>query len=193
LWQQVAAVLPFPPGQTTLVSLSVGADDFNFEAEVKDPVHICASKDQFMQWVNDTIRGPANDPSKGVQPSLTHWLKALLKNDHTFIVLTDYFNPLNTASHYFKLWRFEGQLGLEACAAFSDDVLWKRIERVIYELNAAIASVAQQSGSRVLVASLHDTFASQPSIGEARLWGQPPGCINDPHPVSELQYRLGGR
>ena len=169
--QQVAAVLPFPSGQTTLVSLSVGADNFNFEEEVGDPVHICLPDDQFMQWVNDTIAGPSNAPSEGVQPSLTHWLRELLKDDHTFVVLTDYFNPFNTASHYFKLWRFEGQLGLGACAALSDDVLWKRVERVIYELNAAIASAALEAGTRVRVARLYEAFSihrsAMPDCGDS--------------------------
>jgi hypothetical protein len=112
--QQVAKVQPSPPGQTTLVSLSVGADDFDFRAEIPDPVHICASDDLFMQWVNDTIRGPANEPFMGVQASLAHWLRALLKDDHTFVVVTDYFNPFNTASNYFKLWKAEQLIGLGA-------------------------------------------------------------------------------
>jgi len=164
--QQVAAVLqnePFPPGQTTLVSLTVGADDFDFQAEVENPLHICASDDQFMQWVNDTIGGPSNNPSQGVHPSLTHWLKMLLEDDHTFVVLTDYFNPFNTASHYFKILREEELVGRGASLAFPDDVLWERTDRVINNLNVAIASVAQQSGSRVLVASLHDTFVNHES------------------------------
>jgi hypothetical protein len=180
--QQVAAVPPSPPGQTTLVSLSVGADDFDFRAEIPFPVHICASEDLFMQWVNDTIRGPINEPFLGVQASLAHWLRALLKDDHTFVVVTDYFNPFNTTSHYFKLWRAEGRIGLGACTALSDDVLWKRTERVIDKLNAAIATVTLQAGSRVRVASLHDTFASHPSAK--------PDCGSSPPAASTtfIQY-----
>ncbi|MBI3785151.1 MAG: hypothetical protein HY270_17305 [Deltaproteobacteria bacterium] len=87
------------PDELVLVSLTIGADDFDFKDElIFDGTNLCSPEDQFRRWADST--------SLGLQSNLESALLRLLERPNVYVVLTDYFNPVNRNSAYFDILRF---------------------------------------------------------------------------------------
>ena len=92
---QVQQEVSSAPGQYTLVSITIGADDIDFPNELKHGSNLCQPDDTFNAWV--LLR------SSQLQKLLTHALRNLLNTTpNVYIVLTDYPNPFKVGTAYFE-------------------------------------------------------------------------------------------
>lgn len=160
--EQVSQLLaePFPPDQTTLVSLTIGANDVHFPREAMPGTHICESN--YQTWLTEV--------TTRIQIQVERQLLRLLAIENLYIVLTDYYNPFNQTSGFFDVMRSSIRvpiLGLPNpnCEELSDRELYTRTEHIIDTLNtvlkAAVASVGH--ADRVGVALLRKVFRSRES------------------------------
>lgn len=166
--EQVQQVLgePFTPDQVTLISITIGADDLDFVNESLTGAHLCRSVKRFEAWRKRI--------SSGIRRGVALQLQKLLQIQDVSVVLTDYFNPYNQQSHFFKVMRNPLNLRRNRqCDALSDQELYARTERVVQSVNAALsdAAVSVGSPSRVAVARLHDVFrfreSAKPICGDS--------------------------
>ncbi|MGH9421946.1 MAG: hypothetical protein ACRD3J_18360, partial [Thermoanaerobaculia bacterium] len=171
---------PFRSGKKILVSLTVGADDFDFAQEAKAGTNLCRldsafGDGTFKRWVEQT--------SARVRSNVARALGTLLRDDNVYVVVTGYFNPFNEQSGYFKLlestcaiapWYERNPL----CQLFSDRVLFSRSERAVESLNKAImdgvtgASADPSKVRRVAFVPVSSTFEGHESPR--------PNCGDDP-------------
>ena len=92
LRNEVSAAAP----QYTLVSLTIGADNFDFRTELLHGLHICKPESEFTSWVDNT--------SNGIRETLGRNARELLStNPYVRVVVTDYPNPFKMDSAYFPL------------------------------------------------------------------------------------------
>ena len=181
--QLEAAAKSFPPDQSTIISLTVGADDFDFVRELKLGTHICDLDPFFKIWVQET--------SADVERNVEHWLRILLEGrnprasaatrQHVLVVLTDYFNPFNKESHYFRLVPLSALNNLKdgsnpTCLFQLGSVdpyrrLYTRTARIVRSLNTALWKAATSVMSdasvanRLSMVSVYDVFNPQNGIG----------------------------
>jgi lysophospholipase L1-like esterase len=153
LSRQVDAVLARRSQRPALVTLTVGINDFGWSDVVatyfrlRDP-----DTAAFESWVASTVERAVG--------ALRAQVSRLLRRPKLVVVLTEYPNPVNTASLLF--------FGPAPCEV---TVCYARTELVVHELNEALAGLARK---RVRIAAVHDAFhgheAPSPSCGDA-----PPG------------------
>jgi lysophospholipase L1-like esterase len=151
LARQVDAVLAHLSKRPTLVTITVGINDFAWSdviatyLRLRDP-----DETLFEAWVEATAERAAE--GLGVQ------VDRLLRHRKVAVVLTDYPNPVNPESVLFA-----GPLPCADVAA-----CYGRTEFVVHELNRALRMLARR---RVRVATVHEAFhgheAPAPSCGEA--------------------------
>ncbi len=151
----------FPRDQHTLISISFGANDFDFVIESFAGAHICAAEDTYESWRNTLL--------DGLRINLGRQLGALLARENVFVVVTDYFNPYNKASGYFDVARRVNPL----CQNLTDDFLRMRIERLVSGINrrlrAAVYGARRDHPGRVEITNIkqafHDRESPMPNCG----------------------------
>jgi len=141
--RQVSDVLSRLTVHPTLVTLTVGANDFGWSDVFTFAQHLCTPDDQtFHAWVEGITRT--------VEDHLVGQLSRLLAYPQVEVILTDYYNPTNVSGAFWK--------GVRPQCVFVD--VYDRSEAVARALNAAITQASQRAGnpSFVQVATVHDAF-----------------------------------
>jgi lysophospholipase L1-like esterase len=165
-----------------LVSITVGANDFDFAAESQSGEHLCQLNYQ------DWAAGIAGQ----VKSNLRGQIERLVQEGDVFVAVTNYFNPFNKRSGWFRSMRQETR----ACRGLTDDELYSRTEVVVYWLNQAIAGAAQGLDG-VAVAPVHDAFHGHESP-KAKCGSAPPDTSGTwiqypPWPIYPLGWLLMGK
>lgn len=154
--RQVSEVLSRLTSHPTLLTLTVGANDFGWSDVFTFAQHLCTPDDQaFHAWVEGITRT--------VEDHLVGQLSRLLAYPQIEVILTDYYNPTNVSGAFWKAVRPQ--------CVFVD--VYDRTEAVARALNATITQASQRVGSPsiVQVATVHDAFhgheAPRPWCGTA--------------------------
>jgi lysophospholipase L1-like esterase len=139
---QVTRTLDELSSRRTLVTLTIGVNDFEWSDIVLTYFRLRSDESSFEEWRSAIT----ND----VAASLRRELRRLLAHRNVAVVLTEYYNPVNTGSILFG-----PPLPCESFAA-----CYERTERIAHGLNAALREVrASLPGrARVRVARVHDAF-----------------------------------
>jgi lysophospholipase L1-like esterase len=159
--RQVSAVLAKPTTRRTLVSITIGINDFAWSDIVatyfrlRDP-----DEASFDGWVDST--------AERVAASLGKQLRRLLSRSKIAVVLTEYPNPANTDSLLFG-----GPMPCSDKAA-----CYGRTEQVVHELNAVLDGLARK---RVRIAAIHEAFHGHEAPS--------PSCGGDPPAVADTWFQ----
>jgi lysophospholipase L1-like esterase len=153
---QVSEVLSRLSAHPTLITLTVGANDFGWSDVFAFAQNLCAPDDEaFDTWVAGI--------AQTVEENLVVQLSRLLASPQVEVILTDYYNPTNTSGAFWE--RVHPR-----CLLVN---VYDRSEGVVQALSAAIRQVRQRVGSPsfVQVATVHDAFrgheAPRPWCGTA--------------------------
>jgi lysophospholipase L1-like esterase len=153
---QVSEVLSRLSAHPTLITLTVGANDFGWSDVFAFAQHLCTPDDQeFHAWVEGITRT--------VEDQLVGQLSRVLAYPQVEVILTDYYNPTNVSGAFWE--------GVRPQCVFVD--VYDRSEAVVRALNATIIQASQRVGSpgSVQVATVHDAFlgheAPRPWCGTA--------------------------
>jgi lysophospholipase L1-like esterase len=153
---QVAEALSRLADRQTLITLTVGANDFGWSDLFPFAQNLCTPDDDaFDAWVASTAHT--------VEENLVVQLGRLLAHPQVEIILTDYHNPTNTSGAFWER--------VHPRCLFVN--VYDRSEGVAHALNAAIMQAWQRLGSLpyVRVATVHDAFhgheAPRPWCGTA--------------------------
>jgi lysophospholipase L1-like esterase len=141
--RQVSEVLSRLTTHPTLLTLTVGANDFGWSDVYAFAQHLCTPDDQtFHAWVEGITRT--------VEDQLVGQLSRVLAYPQIEVILTDYYNPTNVSGAFWKAVRPQ--------CVFVD--VYDRSEAVARALNATIAQASERVGSPgiVQVATVHDAF-----------------------------------
>jgi lysophospholipase L1-like esterase len=156
LERQVSEVLSRLSPHPTLLTLTVGANDFGWSDVFAFAQHLCILDDSvFHAWIEGIAR-PLED-------RLVGQLVRVLAYPQVEVILTDYYNPTNVSGAFWK--------GVHPQCVFVD--VYDRSEEVARALNAAITQASQRvrSPAIVQVATVHDAFhgheAPRPWCGTA--------------------------
>jgi lysophospholipase L1-like esterase len=159
--RQVNAVLAKPTTRRTLVSITIGINDFHWSdiratyLRIRDP-----SAASFDDWVDST--------ANRVAATLGKQLRRLLARPKIAVVLTEYANPVNTDSLLFG-----------APSPCPDKAAcYARTEQVVHALNDVVDSLARK---RVRVAAIHETFRGHEAPS--------PSCGGDPPAVADTWFQ----
>jgi lysophospholipase L1-like esterase len=154
--QQVSEVLGRLSVHPTLLTLTVGANDFGWSDVFAFAQHLCTADDEaFRTWVGDIART--------VEENLVGQLSRILAYPQVEVILTDYYNPTNASGAFWER--------VHPRCLFID--VYDRSEQVVHALNAAIREAWQRVGSPsfVQVATVHTAFhgheAPRPWCGTA--------------------------
>gem|GEM_PF-2015331 len=154
--QQVSELLSRLSAHPTLLTLTVGANDFGWSDLFAFAQHLCTPDDDaFQAWVEGI--------AQTVEDNLVRQLGRVLAYPQVEVILTDYYNPTNTSGAFWK--------GVRPQCVFVD--VYDRSEDVGQALNAAITQASQRVGSpgSIQVATVHDAFlgheAPRPWCGTA--------------------------
>ena len=153
---QVSEALSRLSGHPTLLTLTVGANDFGWSDVFAFAQDLCAPDDEvFRTWVE----GVAHT----VEDNLVGQLGRVLAYPQVEVILTDYYNPTNTSGAFWER--------VHPRCLFID--VHERSEHVVHTLNATITRAWQRVGSPsfVQVATVHEAFhgheAPRPWCGTA--------------------------
>jgi lysophospholipase L1-like esterase len=153
---QVSEVLSRLSGHPTLLTLTVGANDFGWADLFAFAPNLCTLDDEaFRTWVEGIART--------IEDNLVGQLGRVLAYPQVEVILTDYYNPTNASGAFWEL-VYPGCLFVDV----SD-----RSEHVVHTLNAAMTQAWQRVGSPsfVQVATVHAAFhgheAPRPWCGTA--------------------------
>jgi lysophospholipase L1-like esterase len=153
---QVSEVLSRLSPHPTLLTLTVGANDFGWSDVSAFAQHLCTPDDQtFHAWLAGITRT--------VEDHLVWQLSRVLGYPQVEVILTDYYNPTNVSGAFWK--------GVRPQCVFVE--VYARSEAVARALTAAISQASQRVGSpgSVQVAMVHDAFlgheAPRPWCGTA--------------------------
>jgi lysophospholipase L1-like esterase len=153
---QVSEVLSRLSARPTLLTLTVGANDFGWSDVFAFAHNLCTPNDEaFRAWVADI--------AQMVEENLVGQLGRLLAYPQVEVTLTDYYNPTNASGAFWER--------VSPRCLFVN--VYERSERVVHTLNAAITQARQRLGSPpyVRVAAVHAAFhgheAPQPWCGTA--------------------------
>ena len=156
LERQVSEVLSRLTAHPTLLTLTVGANDFGWSDVLAFAQHLCTPDDQtFHAWLEGITRT--------VEDHLVGQLSRVLAYPQVEVILTDYYNPTNVSGAFWK--------GVRPQCVFVD--VYARSEAVARALSATITQASQRVGSpgSVQVATVHDAFlgheAPRPWCGTA--------------------------
>jgi lysophospholipase L1-like esterase len=154
--RQVSEVLSRLSVHPTLLSLTVGANDFGWSDVFAFAQRLCAPSDEaFRTWVGGT--------AQAVEENLVGQLSRVLAYPQVEVILTDYYNPTNASGAFWER--------VHPRCLFVD--VYGRSEQVVQALNAAIGQAWQRLGSPgfVQVATVHAAFrgheAPRPWCGTA--------------------------
>ena len=166
--QHVSEVLSRLSEHPTLLTLTIGANDFGWSDVFPFAQNLCTPDDDaFDAWLEGI--------AQTVEDNLVGQLGRVLVYPQVEVILTDYYNPTNTSGGFWER--------LHPRCLVVD--VYDRSERVVDALNAAITLAWQRVGapSFVQVATVHDPFrgheaprpwcgTASPDIGET--WMQYP-------------------
>jgi lysophospholipase L1-like esterase len=152
----------------TLVSITVGPNDFDFLTEALTGRNGCAPESEFESWVDER--------RSELSSNLNAAIDQLKQRDNVYVIVTDVMNPFNRESAYFDwvrdphftdplvgvLLRFLFGEVNPACAALSGAELYARTETVV-EAVAEAASEAADGNARVAYVPVAEAFASHES------------------------------
>jgi lysophospholipase L1-like esterase len=165
--RQVSEVISRLSARPTLVTLTVGANDFGWSDVLTFAQRLCTPDDNaFHAWIEGI--------TQTVEDNLVGQLDRLLAYPQVEVILTDYYNPTNVSGAFWR--RVHPQ------CLFID--VYGRSEQVAHALNSTI----KQAGERlenlgfVPMATVHDAFRGHE--------GPRPWCGTDPPEVGEtwIQY-----
>jgi lysophospholipase L1-like esterase len=153
---QVSEVLSRLAERPTLITLTIGANDFGWSDLFPFAQNLCTPDDDaFDAWVASTAHT--------VEENLVVQLGRLLAYPQVEVILTDYYNPTNLSGAFWEAVH-------PRCVLVN---VYERSEHVVHGLNTAITQAWQRVGSPsyVHVATVHDAFhgheAPQPWCGTA--------------------------
>jgi len=153
---QVSELLNRLSAHPTLLTLTVGANDFGWSDLFAFAQRLCTPDDDaFQAWVEGI--------AQTVEDNLVRQLGRVLAYPQVEVILTDYYNPTNASGTFWK--------GLRPQCVFVD--VYDRSEAVVQALNATITQASQRVGSpgSIQVAMVHDAFlgheAPRPWCGTA--------------------------
>ncbi|HEX9869584.1 MAG TPA: GDSL-type esterase/lipase family protein [Candidatus Tectomicrobia bacterium] len=156
LHSQVTEALSRLAERPTLITLTVGANDFGWSDLFPFAQNLCTRDDDaFETWVASTAHT--------VEENLVVQLGRLLAYPQVEVILTDYYNPTNLSG---ALW----EVVHPRCVLVN---VYERSEHVVHALNTAITQAWQRLGSPpyVRVAPVHAAFhgheAPRPWCGRA--------------------------
>jgi lysophospholipase L1-like esterase len=154
--RQVSEILSRLSAHPTLLTLTVGANDFGWSDLFAFAQHLCTPDDDaFQAWVEGI--------AQTVEDNLVGQLGRVLAYPQVEVILTDYYNPTNASGAFWERVR-------PRCLLVN---VYDRSEDVVQALNAAIRQARQRVGSPnfVQVATVHDAFrgheAPRPWCGTA--------------------------
>jgi lysophospholipase L1-like esterase len=154
--QQMSEVLSRLSGHPTLLTLTIGANDFGWAEVFTFAQRLCTPNDEdFHTWLGGV--------AQTVEDNLVGQLSRVLVYPQVEVILTDYYNPTNASGAFWER--------LHPRCLLVD--VYDRSERVVGALNAAIAQAWERLGrpSFVQVATVHDAFrgheAPRPWCGTA--------------------------
>ena len=178
--EQITAVLrdQFPLDEQTLVSVTIGVDDFDFSREAVQGTHLCEDRSDFELWVDTNVRKATQNITREIQ-------KLLARIPNLTLIVTDYPNPVNRQSSYFSVLKaspnwFFYKYGLWTkngnCRNLSDAELYDRSEFIVQRLNDALGDVVSAlpagQAQNVALVRLHDVFhgheSARTNCGAAR-------------------------
>jgi lysophospholipase L1-like esterase len=142
---QVSEVLGRLSGHPTLLTMTVGANDFGWSDVFAFAQVLCTPDDEaFRAW--------AEGVAHTVEDHLVGQLGRLLASPQVEVILTDYYNPTNVSGGFWER--------VHPRCLFVD--VYDRSEHVVDTLNAAITRAWQRLGSPpyMQVAIVHDAFHS---------------------------------
>jgi lysophospholipase L1-like esterase len=146
--RQVSEVLSRLSVHPTLLTLTVGANDFRWADVFAFAQNLCTPNDEaFRAWVEGTART--------VEENLVGQLGRVLAHPQVEVILTDYYNPTNTSGGFWEL--------VHPRCLFVD--VYDRSEHVVHTLNAAVTQAWRRVGSpsSVQVATVHAAFHAHES------------------------------
>lgn len=147
--KQIGEVLAQLHDDPTLVSITIGVNDFkwyDFDALYK---HLQEDKNVYYAWVDQT--------TANVEQSVQDQVKRLLVHPNVMVILTEYHNPFNTNSLLFQA-SFFGKGNLLCLQPF--DSCYARTEYAVHSLNLALIDIWEKLGQppRLQIAAVHDAF-----------------------------------
>jgi len=140
---QVSDVLGRLSTGPTLVTLTVGANDFGWSDVFAFAQHLCTPDEgTFQDW--------AGGLAQSVEDHLVAQLGRLVAFPQVEVILTDYYNPTNASGAFWER--------LHPRCLFVE--VYDRSEAVVHALNAAITGAWERLGSHgfVQVATVHEAF-----------------------------------
>ncbi|MBI3912868.1 MAG: hypothetical protein HY327_01535 [Chloroflexi bacterium] len=188
---QVDDVLRNLSDRPTLVSITIGANDFGWANPSVLLKHSPETADVYVTWVNKT--------ADGVSQELRGQVNRLLERPNVTVVITEVYNPINKSSLFFTLLRLVGKscndwLGTLQC--------YERSDYLIQGLNNAyILDVFLKLGrpKQLGIANSNPRFygheAPQPTCGSsapgiADTWIQYPGDVASNSQVPDLLAKI---
>jgi lysophospholipase L1-like esterase len=121
---QVLAQLTLEP---TLVTITIGANDFNWSSPMNFASRLYSrSVDSYESWVAEVVAR--------IKQHLRDDITRLLEHENVTVVVTEYYNPFNTDSVFF-LSPVDGRCAFRAC--------YERASYGVNQLNAALGEVVQ--------------------------------------------------
>ncbi len=134
-----------------LVSITVGADLFGW-TELPQIRHVlCLRHDDFVEEISEIV----GMTKTNVQGQIAR----LLASDNTYVIVTDFYNPMNRTSKYLRWFRSHGPFGESACRRLTVKELYARTETAIHLLNDALGSaVSVFPSDRVRLVRIHEAF-----------------------------------
>jgi len=147
LQNQVDYVLAHLSNRPTLVSITIGANDFNWsDIGGEFQSHLQEDFNQFQQW--------ADGKTATVKSNVLTQVQRLLAHENIVIVLTDMHNPINTNSFFFLPTLYKKPL---SCVS---DGCYNRTEYVAHKLSGAFLEIWSELGqpSRLQIAAVHEKF-----------------------------------
>jgi lysophospholipase L1-like esterase len=156
LERQVSELVGRLSAHPTLLTLTVGANDFGWSDVFAFAEHLCTPDDQtFHAWLEGI--------TQTVEDQLVEQLSRVLAYPQVEVILTEYYNPTNASGAFWRRVRPQ--------CVFVD--VYDRSEAVADALNATLAQASQRVGSpgTVHVATVRDAFrgheAPRPWCGTA--------------------------
>jgi hypothetical protein len=134
-----------------LVSMTVGADLFGWTELPEIRRIFCLPEEEFVKEIGAIVAGT----NVNVQGQIAR----LLEHENVFVIVTDFYNPLNRTSKYLRWFRAPGPYGSKTCRNYSLKDLYNRSEHAIHTLNSALENAVNAFPShRVRFARIHQAF-----------------------------------
>ena len=142
-----------------LVSITIGANDFKWLDFDELGELMCSKRESFMGRVTST--------TALISSNIRNEIQRLISRENVYVVLTDYYNPMNTESHLYRMFLVPGSpLFQPECQkeGLSLEALYNRGRFALSSLNAALRETSTEFDSaRVRLASVYESFRGRES------------------------------